>query len=105
MSLSLEEETKHNVSSKGANIASNMALPFVPPKYLKFLRSRQHICREMGSMMQLGDHENIVKLHEVLELVQDSKTTLFLVMDLVTGGELFERIKNGQGMSESFSKR
>ena len=52
-----------------------------------------------------GDHENIVKLYEVLELVQDSKTTLFLVMDLVTGGELFERMKNGQGMGESFSKR
>jgi serine/threonine protein kinase len=59
----------------------------------------------MGSMLQLGDHKNIVKLHEVLELVQDSKTTLFLVMDLVTGGELFERMKNGQGMSENYSKR
>lgn len=56
-------------------------------------------------MMRLGDHENIVKLHDVLELVQDSKTTLFLVMDLVTGGELFDRMKNGHGMSESFSKR
>ena len=63
------------------------------------------MCREMGSMMQLRNHENIVKLYEVLELVQDSKTTLFLVMEMVTGGELFERMKNGHGMSERFSKR
>lgn len=105
LSLTPEEETKHNMSSHHANIASNVVIPHVPPKYLKFLRSRQLICREMGSMMQLGDHENIVKLYEVLELVQDSKTTLFLVMELVTGGELFERMKHSRGMSEDFSKR
>lgn len=105
LSLTPEEETKCNISSHDANIASNMVIPHVPPKYLKFLRSRQLICREMGSMLQLGDHENIVKLHEVLELVQDTKTTLFLVMDLVTGGELFEKMRHGRGMSEDYSKR
>ena len=31
--------------------------------------------------------------------------TLFLVLELVTGGELFDRIKNGQGMCEEFAKK
>ena len=42
----------------------------------------------------------VVGLQEVLEYVQDSKSTLFLVLDLVTGGELFDRIGPGRGTSE-----
>ena len=32
-------------------------------------------------------------LAQVLEYVQDSKSTLFLVLELVTGSELFDRVK------------
>lgn len=45
-------------------------------------------------------HGQVVGLQEVLEYVQDSKSTLFLVLDLVTGGELFDRIGPGRGTSE-----
>jgi 5'-AMP-activated protein kinase, catalytic alpha subunit len=38
-------------------------------------------------------------------LVQDSKTTLFLVLELVTGGEMFERMKAGQGNSEATGRK
>jgi hypothetical protein len=44
-------------------------------------------------------------LFEVLEYVQDSKSTLFLALELVTGGELFDRIRNGNGTSEATAQR
>ena len=75
--LSPEAEEKRNNSFVQGNI-SNYLLPVVAPKYLKWLRSRRHICREMSSMMQLGEHPNIVKLHEVLELVQVSTLVVSL---------------------------
>jgi serine/threonine protein kinase len=81
-------------------------LPLISPKYLKFLKSRQQICREMSNMMQIGEHPNIIGLKEVLELIQDNKTTLFLVLDLINGGELFDRIKCGcQNNTEEFARR
>lgn len=61
--MSVEEEQKRN---------HNGFIPTVAPEYLKWLRSRRRICREVSSMMQLGDHPNIVKLCEVLELIQVS---------------------------------
>lgn len=74
-----------------------VTIPKVSPKYLNFLRSRQSVCREMNNMLQIGGHPNVIDLLEVLELVQDTKTTLFLVLELVNGGELFERMKAGLG--------
>jgi serine/threonine protein kinase len=66
--------------------------------------ARSSICREISNMYQLGDHPNVVKLYEVLELVQDSKSTLFLVLELVTGGELFDRMKTGAGTPEALAR-
>mmetsp|Transcript_23150 Transcript_23150/g.23801 ORF Transcript_23150/g.23801 Transcript_23150/m.23801 type:complete len:739 (-) Transcript_23150:467-2683(-) len=104
--LSSDEEEKQNLGSTYYTIDGVTRLvPRVAPKYLKWLRSRQSICREIGSMMQLGEHQNIIKLYEVLELIQDSKTTLFLVLELVTGGEMFERMKVGQGNSENTGRK
>jgi 5'-AMP-activated protein kinase catalytic alpha subunit len=68
-------------------------LPKVPPKFVKWLRARQRLGREIANMANLGAHPNVVQLLEVLEYVQDSKSTLFLVLELVTGGELFDRIQ------------
>jgi len=69
--------------------------PRVSPKYIKWLRARAAMCREMSAMMKVGDHPNIISLYEVLELIQDSKTTLFLVLEYVAGGELFDRMRAG----------
>jgi len=49
--------------------------------------SMDRITREI-QIMQMMDHPNIIKLYETLE---DSKC-IYLVMELCTGGELFERI-------------
>ncbi|KAJ1399193.1 hypothetical protein B484DRAFT_250009 [Ochromonadaceae sp. CCMP2298] len=58
----------------------------------------------MSNMVQIGLHPNITDLLEVLELTQDTKTTLFLVLELVNGGELFERMR-GEGNSEALARR
>jgi hypothetical protein len=66
-------------------------LPRVPPKYVKFLRARRSVYREIAAMAALEHHPNVLDLYEVLELVEDSKATLFLVLEMATGGELFDR--------------
>ena len=45
-------------------------------------------------MMSIGRHKNVVHLYEVLEYIQDSKSTMFLILDLVWGGELFDLISS-----------
>eukprot|EP01126_Amoeba_proteus_P042850 TRINITY_DN466_c0_g1_i4.p1 TRINITY_DN466_c0_g1~~TRINITY_DN466_c0_g1_i4.p1 ORF type:complete len:337 (+),score=57.97 TRINITY_DN466_c0_g1_i4:110-1120(+) len=43
--------------------------------------------REIG-IMQQADHKNILKLHEIYE----DETSIYIVMELVNGSELFDRI-------------
>jgi len=101
------EQDKANISGPIVNVSgTSMQLPLVAPKYLKWLRMRQTVCREMSNMIHIGEHPNIIDLLEVLELVQDSKATLFLVLELVSGGELFERMKmSGLGTPDEFARR
>jgi serine/threonine protein kinase len=42
----------------------------------------------------MGRHKTVVHLFEVLEYIQDSKSTMFLILELVRGGELFDLISN-----------
>lgn len=42
------------------------------------------------------DHPNIVKLHEVY----DEKSKFYMVMELMTGGELFDRIVEKESYTE-----
>jgi len=58
----------------------------------------------MRNMMKIGSHSNILELYEVLEYVQDSKSTLFLVLEYVNGGELFDRIKHDENYCEEAMK-
>mmetsp|Transcript_29367 Transcript_29367/g.37879 ORF Transcript_29367/g.37879 Transcript_29367/m.37879 type:complete len:626 (+) Transcript_29367:130-2007(+) len=80
-------------------------IPKIPIKFIRWLRARQNIYKEIAHMAHLGDHPNVVGLKEVLEYIQDSKTTLFLVLEMVTGGELFDRIKIGKGTSEVIARQ
>lgn len=90
----------YTVNVDGATVT----IPRISPKFLQFLRNRQTVCREMNNMLQIGEHPNIIELVEVLELVQDTKTTLFLVLELINGGELFERMKAGLAVQSSPGK-
>jgi len=80
--------------------ASRVMIPSVPAKYVQFLSHRQGIFHEIENMSHIKGHTNVLELHKVLELVQDSKSTLFLVLELAGGGELFDRIKIDEGCDE-----
>lgn len=41
----------------------------------------------------VSNHPNVLRLEGVLEFIQDSKTTIFLCLELANGGELFDRIQ------------
>lgn len=85
-----------------------VTLPRIPVKYIKWLKNREMICREMKNMTIISGHPNVIELHEVLELIQDTKTTLFLVLDFASGGMLFERVKSNLAyntLSEEFARK
>lgn len=42
-----------------------LTIPSAPAKYDKFLRARASIFREISNMLQLTEHPNILRLHEV----------------------------------------
>ncbi len=84
-------------------------IPIVPEKFIKFVQSRRKIYREISSMARLGKAKppcpNVLMLEEVLELVNDSKATIFLVLEIATGGELFDRIKVDEGTEEATARK
>lgn len=79
---------------------SDVAIPTVPKKFVRFLTERRSIFREIASMSKIRGHPNCLKLEDVLELLNDSKSTIFLVLELALGGELFDRIEIDRGTSE-----
>ena len=81
-------------------LSAYIAVPAIPPKYLRWLKQRRLATKEVRNMLRIGRHTNVVHLYEVLEMVQDSKSTMFLILELVRGGELFDLIS-----SNSSSKR
>ena len=56
---------------------AHISLPVVPPKYLRWLRQRRAATKEIRNMMRIGRHKNVVHLHEVLELIQDTKVCCY----------------------------
>lgn len=81
-----------------------VVVPAVPPKYCDFVRKRRRIFREINNMRKISNHTNVIRLESVLELSQESKCTIFLVMELANGGELFDRIKIDCGTREDTAK-
>lgn len=68
----------------------------------KILRHKMvdQIKREI-SIMKLVRHPNVVRLHEVLA----SRTKIYIVLEFVMGGELFDRIVHQGKLSEDESRR
>lgn len=52
------------------------------------------------SIMKKIDHPNIVKLYEVLA----SKNKIFIVLELVTGGELFDKIVQNKKLTDETAR-
>jgi 5'-AMP-activated protein kinase catalytic alpha subunit len=53
------------------------------------------------SIMKLVRHPNVVRLHEVLA----SRTKIYIILEFITGGELFDKIVQHGRLSESESRR
>ncbi|TYJ18332.1 hypothetical protein E1A91_A09G116400v1 [Gossypium mustelinum] len=68
-------------------------------KVLKHKMAEQ-IKREIATM-KLIKHPNVIRLHEVMA----SKTKIFIVLEFVTGGELFDKIVNHGRMMENEARR
>ncbi|PKA57966.1 CBL-interacting protein kinase 32 [Apostasia shenzhenica] len=60
----------------------------------------EQIKREIA-IMKLIKHPNVVRLHEVM----GSKSKIFIVLEYVTGGELFDKIVNHGRMKEDEARR
>ncbi|XP_077248994.1 CBL-interacting protein kinase 32-like isoform X1 [Tasmannia lanceolata] len=60
----------------------------------------EQIKREIATM-KLVKHPNVVRLYEVM----GSKTKIFIVLEFVTGGELFDKIVNHGRMREDEARR
>ncbi|KAK4786278.1 hypothetical protein SAY86_002967 [Trapa natans] len=59
------------------------------------------IMREVAVMKRLRSHPNILKIHEVMA----TKTRIFLVMELASGGELFTKVRRQGRISEGAARR
>ncbi|PPD91795.1 hypothetical protein GOBAR_DD11261 [Gossypium barbadense] len=59
------------------------------------------IIREVSAMRRLQHHPNILKIHEVMA----SKTKIYLVMELASGGELFSKVLRRGRLTESAARR
>jgi len=53
------------------------------------------------SIMKLVRHPNVVRLHEVLA----SRTKIYIILEFITGGELFDKIVHQGRLSENESRR
>ncbi|XP_050372089.1 CBL-interacting serine/threonine-protein kinase 4 [Argentina anserina] len=59
------------------------------------------ILREISAMRRLQDHPNVLKIHEVMA----TKSKIYIVMELATGGELFAKIARHGKLPESLARR
>jgi len=71
-----------------------ISVPLVPPKYIRWLRQRRTVTKEIRNMLLVGNHKNVVRLYDVMEFIEETKSTMFLVLELVRGGELFDLISS-----------
>ena len=66
----------------------------------KKLTDIEGFTREINIMIKL-DHPNIIKLYEVYE----NETYVYIIMELCTGGELFDRIIDNTDQGKQFSEK
>eukprot|EP01041_Mallomonas_annulata_P007597 gene7597-15566_t len=98
------EDGNDSVEIRQCVDGTNKVIPVLPSRFFEFLKKRVRIFREIRNMKKVSNHPNVIRLESVLELTQDSKCTIFLVMELANGGELFDRIKVDFGTREDTAR-
>jgi len=83
--LGINQRTKENVAIKRINLARTKS---------------KHIIVEVQALAKVGKHRNVIELFGVFDL----ESSLVLVLELCTGGELFDRLVEGPYTEEECAK-
>lgn len=86
--------------AQNAETGESVAMKILDKEAILKHRMVDQIKREI-SIMKLVRHPNIVRLHEVLA----SRTKIYIILEFVTGGELFDKIVHQGRLSENESRR
>ncbi|KNA19803.1 hypothetical protein SOVF_058140 [Spinacia oleracea] len=86
--------------AKNIETGNSFAVKILEKKKILNLKITDQIKREIGTLKLLR-HPNIVRLHEVLA----SKTKIFMVLEYVHGGELFDKIASRGKLPEKEGRR
>ncbi|KAF7144620.1 hypothetical protein RHSIM_Rhsim04G0248500 [Rhododendron simsii] len=86
--------------AKNIDSGQSFALKILEKTTIIHLNITDRIKREIGTL-KLLKHPNVVRLHEVLA----SKTKIYMVLEYVAGGELFDRIASKGKLSEAQARK
>ncbi|XP_061352325.1 CBL-interacting protein kinase 32-like isoform X5 [Gastrolobium bilobum] len=85
---------------RNSETGESVALKILDKEKVLKHKMAEQIKREVATM-KLIKHPNVVRLYEVM----GSKTKIYIVLEFVTGGELFDKIVNHGRMSEDEARR
>ncbi|XP_059633597.1 CBL-interacting serine/threonine-protein kinase 1-like [Cornus florida] len=86
--------------AKNLDSGQSFAVKILEKNRILELNITDQITREIGTL-RLLKHPNVVRLHEVLA----SKTKIYMVLQYVNGGELFDRIASKGKLSEARGRK
>ncbi|XP_068664241.1 CBL-interacting protein kinase 1-like [Aristolochia californica] len=86
--------------AKDIESGRGFAVKILEKKKILALKIDDQIKREIGTL-KLLKHPNVVRLHEVIA----SKTKIFMVLEYVTGGELFDKISLKGRLNETEGRK
>ncbi|XP_019414515.1 PREDICTED: CBL-interacting serine/threonine-protein kinase 1-like [Lupinus angustifolius] len=86
--------------AKDINTDQLFAVKILDKSKLIHLNNTDRIKREIATLKVLK-HPNVVRLYEVLA----SKTKIYMVLEYVTGGELFEKIRSKGKLTETIGRK
>jgi serine/threonine protein kinase len=76
------------------------AIKIIDKAQLQRQRMEEQLKREIAIMKTL-QHDNVVQLHEVMQ----TGNNIYLVLEVVSGGELFDKIKSSRKLDEATARR
>ncbi len=79
---------------------SKVAIKIINKKLIKSQKISSKIQREIR-LMKYFNHPNMIKLYQVLDTAQN----IFVVMEYVPGGELFDLVNGSRGFDEELSRK
>ncbi|KAM0887284.1 hypothetical protein ACQ4PT_029154 [Festuca glaucescens] len=86
--------------AKNVETGENVAIKILDKEKLLKHKMIEQLKREI-STMKLIRHPNVIRMHEVMA----SKTKIYIVIELVTGGELFDKIVSHRRLKEDDARK